>query len=127
MKKIIFPIMLITMLASCSESIEDRSAREAKEYTENVCPTPFVNDGRTDSTVFDKKTRTYIYYMTLRNKADNVILIKQNHKKLYDVLTMSIDNNPGLQKYKEAHISYRIIYHSAKNPKEVLLDDTFKY
>ena len=48
MKKIIFPIMLITMLASCSESIEDRAVREAKEYTEKVCPTPFVNDGRTD-------------------------------------------------------------------------------
>ena len=101
MKKIIFPIMLITMLASCSESIEDRAAREAKEYTEKVCPTPFVNDGRTDSTVFDKNTRTYIYYMTLRNKADNVILIKQNHKKLYDVQKQSLDNNPGLQKYKE--------------------------
>ena len=68
MKKIIFPIMLITLLASCSESIEDRAAREAKEYTEKVCPTPFVNDGRTDSTVFDKNTRTYIYYMTLRTR-----------------------------------------------------------
>ncbi len=109
------------------ESIEDRAAREAKEYTEKVCPTPFVNDGRTDSTVFDKKTHTYIYYMTLRNKADNVILIKQNHKKLYDVQKQSLDNNPGLQKYKEAHFSFRFIYHSAKNPKEVLLDDTFKY
>ncbi len=127
MKKIIFPIMLITLLASCSESIEDRAAREAKEYTEKVCPTPFVNDGRTDSTVFDKNTRTYIYYMTLRNKADNVILIQQNHKKLYDVQKQALDNNPGLQKYKEAHFSFRFIYHSAKNPKEVLLDDTFKY
>mgnify|MGYP000757385166 FL=1 len=127
MKKIIFPIMLITMLASCSESIEDRAAREAKEYTEKVCPTPFVNDGRTDSTVFDKNTRTYIYYMTLRNKADNVILIKQNHKKLYDVQKQSLDNNPGLQKFKEAHFAFRFIYHSAKNPKEVLLDNTFKY
>ena len=120
MKKIIFPIMLITMLASCSESIEDRATREAKEYTEKVCPTPFVNDGRTDSTVFDKNTHTYIYYMTLRN-------IKQNHKKLYDAQKQSLDNNPGLQKYKEAHFAFRFIYHSAKNPKEVLLDETFKY
>lgn len=119
--------MLITLLVSCSESIEDRAAREAKEYTEKVCPTPFANDGRTDSTVFDKKTRTYIYYMTLRNKADNAILIKQNHKKLYDAQKQSLDNNPGLQKYKEAHFAFRFIYHSAKNPKEVLLDDTFKY
>jgi len=32
-----------------------------------------------------------------------------------------------LKKYKEAHFSFRFIYHSAKNPKQVLLDDSFKY
>ena len=127
MKKIIFPIMLITMLASCSESIEDRAAREAKEYTEKVCPTPFVNDGRTDSTVFDKNTRTYIYYMTLRNKADNKKAIDDNKDKLHKIQKEALDNNPGLKKYKEEHFTFRFVYHSAKNPKEVLLDDTFKY
>ena len=127
MKKIIFPIMLITLLASCSESIEDRAAREAKEYTEKVCPTPFVNDGRTDSTVFDKNTRTYIYYMTLRNKADNKKAIDANKGKLHKIQKEALDNNPGLKKYKEEHFTFRFVYHSAKNPKEVLLDDTFKY
>ena len=127
MKKIIFPIMLITMLASCSESIEDRAAREAKEYTEKVCPTPFVNDGRTDSTVFDKNTRTYIYYMTLRNKADNKKAIDANKGKLHKIQKEALDNNPGLKKYKEEHFTFRFVYHSAKNPKEVLLDDIFKY
>ena len=32
-----------------------------------------------------------------------------------------------LKKYKEEHFTFRFVYHSAKNPKEVLLDDTFKY
>ena len=127
MKKIIFPIMLITLLASCSESIEDRAAREAKEYTEKVCPTPFVNDGRTDSTVFDKNTRTYLYYMTLRNKADNKKAIDANKDKLHKIQKEALDNNPGLKKYKEEHFTFRFVYHSAKNPKEVLLDDIFKY
>lgn len=127
MKKIIYSIMALAFMASCTESIEDKAAREAKEYTEKVCPTPFVNEGRTDSATFDKASHTYIYYMTLRGKADNALLIKQNHKKLYDAQKQSLDNNPGLKKYKEAHFSFRFIYHSAKNPKEVLLDDTFKY
>ena len=127
MKKIIYAIATLALMASCTESIEDKAAREAKEYTEKVCPTPFVNDGRTDSAVFDKSTRTYIYYMTLRGKADNAQVIDANHKKLYDIQKKSLDNNPGLKKYKEAHFTFRFVYHSAKNPNEVLLDDVFKY
>lgn len=127
MKKIIYSMMAIAFLASCTESLEDRAAREAKEYTEKVCPTPYVNDGRTDSAAFDKTTRTYTYYMSLRGKADNALLISKNHKKLYKVQKESLDNNPGLKKYKEAHFTFRFVYHSASNPKKVLLDDTFKY
>ena len=128
MKKIIFcAFAVLSLMAACTESLEDRAAREAKEYSEKVCPTPYVNDGRTDSTVFDKTTRTYIYYMTLRGKADNYQVINANKKKLYNIQKESLDNNPGLKKYKEAHFTFRFIYRSAKNPKQVLLDDTFKY
>ena len=38
MKKIIFPIMLITMLASCSESIEDRAGMLVALSTLNPQP-----------------------------------------------------------------------------------------
>ena len=128
MKKIIFcAFAALSLMAACTESLEDRAAREAKEYSEKVCPTPYVNDGRTDSTVFDKTTRTYTYYMTLRGKADNYQVINANKKKLYNIQKESLDNNPGLKKYKEAHFTFRFIYRSAKNPKQVLLDDTFKY
>ncbi len=127
MKKIIYAIATLALTASCTESIEDKAAREAKEYTEKVCPTPFVNNGRTDSTVFDKSTRTYIYYMTLRDKADNAQVIDANHKKLYSIQKQSLDNNPGLKKYKEAHFTFRFVYRSAKNPNQVLMDDVFKY
>ena len=128
MKKIIFyAFAVLSLMTACTESLEDRAAREAKEYSDKVCPTPYVNDGRTDSTVFDKTTRTYTYYMTLRGKADNYQVINANKKKLYNIQKESLDNNPGLKKYKEAHFTFRFIYRSAKNPKQVLLDDTFKY
>lgn len=114
-------------LVACTESLEDKAAREAKEYSEKVCPTPYINDGRTDSTIFDKTSRTYIYYMSLRGKADNAKIINANKKKLYQIQKQALDNNPGLKKYQEAHFTFRFIYRSAKNPKQVLLDDTFKY
>ena len=126
MKKLIYTIALLSLTA-CTESLENKAAREAKEYTEKYCPTPFVDDSRTDSATFNKTSRTYIYYVTLRGKADNQEIISTNRKKLHDIQKKALDNSPGLKKYKEAHFSFRFIYHSASNPKLVLLDDTFKY
>lgn len=127
MKKLIYTAVLVSLLASCTESLEDKAAREAKEYTEKYCPTPYVNDSRTDSATFDKSTKTYVYYISLRNKADNKQVIEANKNKLHKIQKEALDNNPGLKKYKEEHFTFRFIYHSAKNPKEILLDDVFKY
>ena len=127
MKKAIYSIFLASLVVSCTESLEDKAVREAKEYTEKYCPTPYVNDSRTDSAVFDKNTRVFSYYMTLRNKADNKKAIDANKGKLHKIQKEALDNNPGLKKYKEEHFTFRFVYHSAKNPKEVLLDDIFKY
>jgi len=127
MKKLIYAVAFVALLASCTESLQDKAAREAKEYTEKFCPTPYVNDSRTDSAAFDKNTKVYTYYITLRNKADNKQAIDANKEKLHKLQKQALDNNPGLKKYKEAHFSFRFVYHSAKNPKQVLLDDSFKY
>ena len=127
MKKVIYSIFLASLVVSCTESLEDKAVREAKEYTEKYCPTPYVNDSRTDSATFDKSTKTYVYYISLRNKADNKQVIEANKNKLHKIQKEALDNNPGLKKYKEEHFTFRFVYHSAKNPKEVLLDDVFKY
>ncbi len=126
MKKLIY-VLAVLSLASCSESLEDKAAREAKEYTEKYCPTPFVDGSRTDSAVFDKASRTYIYYITLTGKADNPEIINNNKKKLHNMQKEALDNNPGIKNYKEAHFAFRYIYHSAKDSSLVLLDDVFKY
>lgn len=125
-KKIIYAAMVLCVVA-CSESLEDQAEREAKEYTEKFCPTPYVNNSRTDSAIFDKSTRTYIYYISLRDKADNENVISANKQKLHTMQKEALDNNPRLKKYKEAHFAFRFIYHSASSPQKVLLDDTFKY
>ena len=45
-KKLIYIGIFASLLVSCTESLEDKAAREAKEYTEKYCPTPYVNDAR---------------------------------------------------------------------------------
>ncbi len=127
MKKLIYAVTFAALLASCTESLEDKAAREAKEYTEKYCPTPYVNDSRTDSATFDKNAKVYTYYVTLRDKADNKKAIDANKDKLHKLQKEALDNNPGLKAYKEKHFTFRFVYHSAKNPNEVLLDDAFKY
>ena len=127
MKKLIYITFLAALVSSCTESLEDKAAREAKEYTEKYCPTPYINDSRTDSASFEKTSRVYTYYITLRNKADNKQAIDANKQKLHKLRKEALDNNPGLKKYKEDHFTFRFVYHSAKNPQQVLLDDTFKY
>ena len=126
-KKLIYIGIFASLLVSCTESLEDKATREAKEYTEKYCPTPYVTDCRPDSATFDKNTKVYTYYVTLRNKADNKKAIDANREKLHKLQKEALDNNPGLKKYKEAHFSFRFIYHSEKDPKQVLLDDSFKY
>ena len=126
-KKLIYIGIFASLLVSCTESLEDKAAREAKEYTEKYCPTPYVNDARTDSSAFDKTKKIYTYYISLRNKADNKKAIDANKGKLHKIQKEALDNTPGLKKYKEEHFTFRCVYHSAKTPKEVLVDDIFKY
>ena len=106
-KKLIYIGIFASLLVSCTESLEDKAAREAKEYTEKYCPTPYVNDARTDSAAFDKTKKIYTYYISLRNKADNKKAIDANKDKLHKIQKEALDNNPGLKKYKEEHFTFR--------------------
>lgn len=129
MKKMLFLIVSSVLFgfSSCTESLEDKAEREAKEYTEKFCPTPVVNGSSTDSTVFDRTTKTYIYYITLSGNADKPEIIAKNRKVLHDTQKAALDNNPGIKKYKEAGLNFRFLYRSASHKDSVLLDDTFKY
>ena len=92
-KKLIYIGIFASLLVSCTESLEDKAAREAKEYTEKYCPTPYVNDARTDSAAFDKTKKIYTYYISLRNKADTKKAIDANKDKLHKIQKEALDNN----------------------------------
>lgn len=125
MKKSLIFIALIFALASCHESLENRAAREAKEYTEKFCPTPVENFTRTDSIVFDKTTKTYHYYCTLTDKMDNPAIINKNWKKLNHDLAKSISESTNIKAYKDAGFNFSYTCHSQKDPKRVLFEATY--
>lgn len=125
--KVSLYLIIAFLVMSCTESIEDKAAREAKEYTEKYCPTPVINGSSTDSAVFDRSTKTYIYYITLSGNADRPEVIAKNRKVLHDAQKQALDNNPSIKKYKEAGINFRFLYRSASHKDSVLIDDTFKF
>lgn len=120
-------LALSALTTGCTESLEEKAAREASEYTQKMCPTPFVNDSRTDSATFDANTKTFVYYISLRGVADNADIIQTHRQKLRDAQKASLDNNPSLKLYKDNHFSFRFIYRSYSQKEKVLMDERFKY
>ncbi len=126
MKSLLFGMVFCAMICACANSMEDKAEKECEEFTHKFCPTPFINDERTDSQVFDRTTKTIIFYRTLRGKADNKEAIDANKAKLHDVLRTSLENNTTLKRYKEANFGIRFLYRSDSLKGLILYEDSFR-
>ena len=70
MKKLWVLSAIMMLLTACQESLEDRCAREAKEYTRKNCPAKMDNNSILDSLTFERETHTLHYYYRLTGFAD---------------------------------------------------------
>ena len=68
MKKTVVLFMSIMLFVACQESLEDRCAREAKEFTEKNCPRAVDKEIVLDSMAFEKATHTISYLYTLMER-----------------------------------------------------------
>ena len=120
-KALILLLSIVTMNSCGQKSIDDQAEQEAEEFTRKFCPTPVVNYSRTDSVKFDRKSRTYIYYCSLVDKADNEELIGANREQLSHDLISTLKQSPGTKAYIEAGIKFKFVCRSGSNPKKILL------
>lgn len=125
MKNLLFILLSLFLLSACHESLEDRAARECKEFTETSCPTPVVDNTRTDSMVCETATRTLHYYYTLSGRADNAALIEGKEGALRESLLQALRNSTELKAYKDAAFGFAYTYRSQSNPKVILFQTTF--
>ncbi len=123
MKRIALALMLAAIMASCQESLEDRCAREAKEYTKKKCPARIRENMIIDSMAFDRTTHTLHYYYTLNGNADNEDVIKRND--IHGALLRQIKNATSVKEYKDAGYNFAYTYCSAKEKGKVLFEVTF--
>ena len=121
MKKILFFATAALLFASCQESLEERAAREARDFTRKNCPLKLSAAVTTDSMVFESSTLTLHYYMSVRGQADTTAILKDQLRK---DMVESLKGNTGLKNYKEAGYNFKYTYSSTKHKGMVLFETT---
>ena len=125
MKGIVVTLMAGAMLlTSCQESLEDRCAREAKEFTEKNCPRAVDKEIVLDSMTFEKATHTISYLYTLNGTLDDPQRIDSTHFR--ELLLMEVKNSTNLKLYKDEGYAFRYAYYSQKNNGTKLFEATFR-
>ena len=125
MKGIVVTLMAGAMLlTACQESLEDRCAREAKEFTEKNCPRAVDKEIVLDSMTFEKSTHTISYLYTLNGTLDDPQRIDSTHFR--ELLLMEVKNSTNLKLYKDEGYAFRYAYYSQKNNGTKLFEATFR-
>jgi len=117
-------IAAITLLFNaCQESLEDRCAREAQEYTRKNCPAKMDNNTILDSMTFERSSHTLHYYYKLTGFADQDSIVKSIDA--VNVLKKELKNTTGLKLYKDNHYRFAYTFRSEKDPDKILIDVVF--
>ena len=90
MKKIFVLTIAAALLAGCQETLEERGAREARDYTEKHCPAPIAHQITMDSMTFNRSTHTFSYCYTLNGSLDDTAYIQRNNP--HEMLLQQVKN-----------------------------------
>lgn len=112
-------------LQSCHENLEERAARECKEYTERNCPQQLGNGVVYDSLTFDIPTQTVHHHYSVKGDADNAQAFAEHKDELRKLELEGLRRDISTQKYKEAGYNFAITIRSGRNPKEVYFHTVF--
>ena len=123
MKKVFVFACLALIFVACQESLEDRCAREAKEYTAKNCPAKMEENVILDSLTFERDSHTLHYYYRLTGMADKEGLL--DSIQAIKVLKDGLKNTTAMKTYKDNGYNFAYTYHSEKDPKKVLFEATF--
>lgn len=105
--------------SACQESIEERAAREAREFTEKNCPVQIAEGITADSMTFDKQTLTLHYYMSVKGPADTTAIAETDIRK---EMVKSVKGNTNIRPYKDAGFNFMYTYRSTKNSGKILFE-----
>ena len=123
MKKFGLFAVILLIFAACQESLEDRCARETKEYTRKNCPAKLNDFTTLDSLTFERTTHTLHYYYKLTGTADSASALAK-----FDAVSLmrnELKNSTAMKTYKDNHYRFAYTFNSEKDPQKVLLEVVF--
>ena len=123
MKKVFVFACLALFFTACQESLEDRCAREAKEYTAKNCPAKLAENIILDSLTFARATHTLHYYYRMTGLADKEGTL--DSVEAVKTLKDGLKNTTAMKTYKDNGYNFTYTYHSERDPKKVLFEATF--
>ena len=124
MKKLLIVFAGVLLMTACQETLEQRCAREAKEYSKKNCPAPIAKGVTIDSMSFDVSTHTLIYSYTLEGAIDDTTVIHHNNPR--EQMLQQLKNATAMKPYKDAGYNFRYIYYSTKKKGEKLFEANFQ-
>ena len=119
MNKYLLIASLAVLVTACHESLEEKAAREAKEFTRRNCPMPISEYIVNDSMTYDADTRTIHYFYTIKGAADTTAI---NNRQAKSELIKGVKDATSIRTYKENNFNFAYTYYSAKNKGKILLD-----
>lgn len=123
-KKLFFAFAAVLLLSACQESLEQRCAREAMEYSKKNCPAPIAKGVTIDSMSFDVATHTLIYSYTLEGVIDDTATIRKNNPR--EQMLQQLKNATAMKPYRDAGYNFRYTYYSTKDKGQKLFEATFQ-
>lgn len=123
-KKLFFAFAAVLLLSACQESLEQRCAREAMEYSKKNCPAPIAKGVTIDSMSFDVATHTLIYSYTLDGVIDDTATIRKNNPR--EQMLQQLKNATAMKPYRDAGYNFRYTYYSTKHKGRKLFEATFQ-
>ena len=122
-KTILCTLLTAALFAGCQQSLEERAAAEARNYTQKNCPLQLSEQIVMDSMSFDAATHTFGYHYRMTGTLDNDSAIDKSFMR--QQLSDALRNLTSLQTYKDEGYNFRYIYRSASHPDHVLLEELF--
>ena len=112
-------LLLLFITTACQETLEERAAREARQFTAKSCPMRLDEFTRLDSMTFTpaadiKSHHTLNYWYTLTGNADHDYSADEL-RQAKEMLSQSLANSTNLTPYREAGYRFRYIYRSSSD------------
>ena len=118
---VVCAMFLVMCMVSCQESLQERCAREAREYTEKNCPANIGENMVLDSVTFSESGNVLGYFYSVSNELDSAELMESNEGKFRDTMKKQIRNATNLKAYKEAGFTFVYVYISASGHNPLLV------